>query len=655
MLGKYELEKQLSDNGRIITYLARDQAGRAVLLKVLPPHRRTPESIARLAQQAELLASIEDARIPRVLETGEVDGYHLIALEYAEGKTLAASLEERQRAPFDPTRALDILGKAAEVLEVIHARGVIHGNLTPQDILVTGAGDVQLLGLGEADANAWVSADTPLQVARYLAPEQLEPQGEADARADVYALGVILYEMLTGRPPFEAALLNTLMYAVLRSNVRIPTLHNPALSDEIEEVILKAMARDPQARYPAPQALIEALRQAIANAQTENSPGSAPRHASPARSAIPRAAPATAAATQSLRTMPMLEARTSPASTELPRGSARRYRDRLRRRDGSSWGGAIVALTIVALAIAIGLGILSSRPGLFALAQPSATLVPPPTPSDTPIAETPTPEIAEEPTEETEEPVGAGTATHTVNPRRTLKAQGTNTPTPEPTRTKVFALPTEEVALPPTETPLPTATPVEYPAGNLLRNPGFEGGFSERGSGEVSIAEGWQPWWQDGPGQQEGYYRRPEYKPEDADLYGGRRVRSGRFAQKLFNTFSTHNAGIYQQVSVAPGGRCTFSIWVQVWSSRDPNPDTSVDPGNYRVMVGIDPTGGTDWSAASVIWGEQRVEYDDWIYLSVSAIARGDHVTVFTRSFPEYRVQFNDSYWDDAELYEEAP
>jgi hypothetical protein len=531
------------------------------------------------------------------------------------------------------------------VLEFAHVRGIIHGGLKPQDILVTDQGDVRLLGFGESDANAWDSADTPINVARYLAPEQLEAQGQMDARVDVYALGVILYEMVTGHPPFEAALQNTLMYAILRSNVRIPTLFNPALPEEVEEVILKAISRDPQARYPTPKTLIGALRQAIASGATAS-------RAKPAANA-PRP---TAAATKSLRTVPALEARTSPASTELPRGMARRYRDRLRRRDGGSWAGTIIVLTIIAVALAIGLGILSNGAILSGGGQPSATLAPSPTSSATltPEIATPTEEIeAEEPTLP---PEGEGTPTRTVNPRKTLKAQGTNTPTPAPTRTKVFALPTE-TELPPTatNTPLPTATPVQYPSGNLLRNSDFEEGFSARGAGELSVGEGWQPWWQDGPGQEEGYNRRPEYKPEDADIYGGRRVRSGRFAQKFFNTFSTHNAGFYQQVNVVPDGRCIFSIWVQVWSSRDPNPDTVVDPGNYRVMVGIDPTGGTDWGAASVVWGEQRVEYNNWIQLSASAIAQGGKVTVFARGFPEYRMQFNDSYWDDAELREEAP
>jgi hypothetical protein len=181
-----------------------------------------------------------------------------------------------------------------------------------------------------------------------------------------------------------------------------------------------------------------------------------------------------------------------------------------------------------------------------------------------------------------------------------------------------------------------------------LVNTGFEDGFSERGAGEVSVANGWNPWWQDGPFQQDGFYRRPEYKPEDVFRFGNRRIRSGNYAAKFFTTYSTHNAGFWQQVNVPAGSNCTFTIWVHVWSSQDSDPSTAVQPGNYRVYVGIDPTGGTDGLAPSVVWSEPRIEYNTWIQLSVSAVAKAGTITVFVRGDPEHRNHFNDSYWDDA-------
>jgi len=191
--------------------------------------------------------------------------------------------------------------------------------------------------------------------------------------------------------------------------------------------------------------------------------------------------------------------------------------------------------------------------------------------------------------------------------------------------------------------------------GNVLLNPGFEEGFSDRGAGEVSVANGWFPWWQSGPGQDEGFYRRPEYKPEDASRFGMRRIRSGNFAQKFFNTFSTHNAGILQQVQVPVESTLTLSAWVQVWSSEYHDPTTVVDPGNYRVYVGIDPTGGTDWSSPNVVWSEPRMEYNTWMHLQIQAKAKAGTITVFLRGQPEFRTEFNDSYWDDVCLTVQRP
>lgn len=184
-------------------------------------------------------------------------------------------------------------------------------------------------------------------------------------------------------------------------------------------------------------------------------------------------------------------------------------------------------------------------------------------------------------------------------------------------------------------------------AGNLLRNPSFEEGFSDRGRGEVSVANGWTPWWYNVPGK-DGYNYVPEYKPEDASRFGTRRIHSGNFAQKFFNTFATHTAGFYQRVAVTPGRRLNFSIWVQVWSSEQNDPDRSEKPGAYQTFVGIDPSGGTDALGPGVVWSPVMLRYDEWVQISVEAVAQANNITVFTKGQPLYRTKHNDSYWDDA-------
>ena len=99
-----------------------------------------------------------------------------------------------------------------------------------------------------------------------------------------------------------------------------------------------------------------------------------------------------------------------------------------------------------------------------------------------------------------------------------------------------------------------------------------------------------------------------------------------------------------------PGSAVSFSIWAYVWSSSEDDADRSVRPGNYEVSVGVDPWGGDDGDATGVIWSRSLREYDRWIKLSVSTVAKGDKITLFTRGHAEWRVKHNCSYWDDASL-----
>jgi len=206
------------------------------------------------------------------------------------------------------------------------------------------------------------------------------------------------------------------------------------------------------------------------------------------------------------------------------------------------------------------------------------------------------------------------------------------------------------------------AAPIEAvpPAqgGNLLNNAGFEGGYSQRGAGELEVADHWDPWWTGGSAEDNsaGFNYRPEYKPENAAIYGMRRVHSGSLAQKQFNTFAHHRAGILQQVSgITPGSTLTFSIWAQVWSSGQDNPDKCGDFGNYRVWAGIDPTGGREGNSSNVVWGESVMSCNQWVLVQVTTVADSGTITVFAKGEPEYRMKHNDAYWDDATLTVQAP
>lgn len=222
---------------------------------------------------------------------------------------------------------------------------------------------------------------------------------------------------------------------------------------------------------------------------------------------------------------------------------------------------------------------------------------------------------------------------------------------------------------------------------NLLVNPGFEGPtYKSEGMGtslSSNLGQGWTPWSVLGNAT---YNREVEYKVLVASMLPSRyHLHSGNHAQKYFTTWGTHTAGFYQRVKVTPGTQVTFSIWAQIYTGErdlrlggdflsDLQPPKKAGdrrgPGYYRVYAGIDPYGdvpagfgaapsaNTVWSAP-VLDSQTRTkdangrDVDGWVQLTVSTIAQGPYVTVYSKGQPEYPVKHNDSYWDDASLISE--
>jgi len=224
---------------------------------------------------------------------------------------------------------------------------------------------------------------------------------------------------------------------------------------------------------------------------------------------------------------------------------------------------------------------------------------------------------------------------------------------------------------------------------NRLANPGFEDGAYKTESVGTSLsswlANGWLPWSILGDATNN---REVEYKLPDAVALGtGYNIHSGRYSQAFFTNYGTHNAGFYQRVQVPAGSRVTFTIWVQIYTGErelisDGHPYSDLDwpqkegdkrgPGNYRVWAGIDPYGGAPgWGASppdTTVWSEPVLDretrvigangsqIDAWVQLTVSTVAQGEWVTVFTKGSPEFPVKHNNSFWDDACLtVAEAP
>lgn len=206
---------------------------------------------------------------------------------------------------------------------------------------------------------------------------------------------------------------------------------------------------------------------------------------------------------------------------------------------------------------------------------------------------------------------------------------------------------------------------------NLLQNPSFEGdynvyvppgGHPDCPTGtcnSVQLASGWTPYWLSPHDTDNPDIVNPEYKPAStADVPV--RVHEGDRAQQYFSTFTTHEAGFYQQVSVTPGKIYCFGIWGHAWSSKNDDPHTSDSELEQR--IGIDPTGGVDWQSPSIIWGGPRQYYnqkDNGPYVenafgpfTLVVRAEAPELTVYTWSRPIWPVDHNDVYWDDAILLE---
>ncbi len=268
-LGKYQLLKELGRGGFATVYQGYD-AGleRYVALKVLHPELTRDEvALRRFQREAMAVARMRHANIIIVYEFGEdpVSGSAYIVMEYVEGDTLKGRLGK----PIPLAETQRIIGDVASALDYAHNRGVIHRDIKPANILITNENQVVLADFGIALLAQNSSSLTRglLGTPQYMAPEQAlgEP---IDARSDLYALGIVLYEMLAGQPPFRGD--SPLATLALQVNAPLPKLRaiNPAVPEAVEAMIERALAKDPAQRYPTAAEFRAALQEAAESAQS---------------------------------------------------------------------------------------------------------------------------------------------------------------------------------------------------------------------------------------------------------------------------------------------------------------------------------------------------------------------------------------------------
>jgi serine/threonine protein kinase len=261
-LDQYKLTELLARSGMASIFKAIDErSGREVALKV--PHMQFESDVSfyqRFKREEQIGQKLEHPNIVRVLGPEKKSRVYLV-MEYAEGKSLRALMGARKRLPTE--EALDITRQIARALVYLHEKGIVHRDLKPDNVMITPGGDVKLLDFGIAMDEAarrltWFGLSPPVGTPDYMAPEQVRGK-RGDARTDVYALGTLLYEMLTGEVPFVAANSHALMRAKLDRDPRPAHEVVPDIDPKLEEIVMRAIDRQPRERYHSAQEMLTDL------------------------------------------------------------------------------------------------------------------------------------------------------------------------------------------------------------------------------------------------------------------------------------------------------------------------------------------------------------------------------------------------------------
>ncbi len=254
--GRYELSRQIARGGTAQVYLARDLLlDRPVALKMLFPELSSDHSfVERFRREAQAAANLSHPNIVPVFDWGEADRTYYIVMEYVDGEPLSSII--RTQAPLSPTRAASIAADIAKALSYAHRHGVVHRDVKPGNVLITTDGQVKVADFGIARAIGASESVTQtglvMGTATYFSPEQAQGLG-VDGRSDVYALGVVLYEMVTGSPPFTADTPVAIAYKHVSENAALPSEIEPRVPRDLEAIIMQAMSKQPQARYATAQ------------------------------------------------------------------------------------------------------------------------------------------------------------------------------------------------------------------------------------------------------------------------------------------------------------------------------------------------------------------------------------------------------------------
>jgi eukaryotic-like serine/threonine-protein kinase len=257
---RYRVLSRLGSGGMADVYLAQDQLlGREVAVKVLHHHfAEDQEFVERFKREASSAAALSHPNIVAIFDRGEWNGTYYIAMEYVAGRSLKALV--RETGPLEPALAIETVIQILRAARFAHRRGVIHRDLKPHNVLLDEEGRARVtdFGIARAGASDMTLTGSIMGTAQYLSPEQAQGY-EVSAASDIYSVGVILYELLTGVVPFEGDTAVAIAFKQVSATPRPPSELNPALPPSLDAVVLRALAKDPVERFADDDELIAAL------------------------------------------------------------------------------------------------------------------------------------------------------------------------------------------------------------------------------------------------------------------------------------------------------------------------------------------------------------------------------------------------------------
>lgn len=266
-IGGYKVIRELGRGAMGTVYLANQESlGRELAIKIMAPEfTRDPEFVARFRREGQIAARLRHPNIVQVYDFCDRDGLYFIAMEYLGSRTLKSLVQERGRVPID--EACRLTHQVLSALEHAHAQGIIHRDIKPANVMLTDQGEAALTDFSIAQmksASRLTATGSVLGTPEYMAPEQFE--GKSDSRADLYATGILLYEMLTGFSPFHAETIAEIMKKQLLVAPDPPAVVDFTIPEPISAVVVKSLVKDPDQRYQSAaemrQALVEAVRAA---------------------------------------------------------------------------------------------------------------------------------------------------------------------------------------------------------------------------------------------------------------------------------------------------------------------------------------------------------------------------------------------------------